>query len=141
MATDSSKIEILSLPQTSQDTASWLSDPNLPWLNSPSPQPQQQQRHQQPNQSQELSPRLDRPVSVSDQSPPPALTIKTTLAINNNTNVSNGLTSPITRLPVDLLLYIASLRFLTLNDIVQWRATASVFYNSIPLPNAAMVIT
>lgn len=46
---------------------------------------------------------------------------------------------PMARLPVDILLYIASLRFLTLNDIVQWRATASIFYNYIPMPNAAMV--
>ncbi|KAG0249596.1 hypothetical protein BG011_009107 [Mortierella polycephala] len=48
--------------------------------------------------------------------------------------------SPITRLPVDILLYIASLRFLTLNDIVQWRATASVFYHSIQIPHAAMIL-
>ncbi|KAI9235930.1 MAG: hypothetical protein BYD32DRAFT_452844, partial [Podila humilis] len=45
---------------------------------------------------------------------------------------------PMARLPVDILLYIASLRFLTLNDIVQWRATASLFYHSIPMPSAAM---
>ncbi|KAG0320180.1 hypothetical protein BG000_003665, partial [Podila horticola] len=44
------------------------------------------------------------------------------------------------RLPVDILLYIASLRFLTLNDIVQWRATASIFYHSIPMPSAAMIL-
>jgi hypothetical protein len=46
---------------------------------------------------------------------------------------------PILRLPEDILLYIASPRFLSLNDIVQWRATASVFHQSIPLPHAAMV--
>ncbi|KAF9572709.1 hypothetical protein EC968_009524 [Mortierella alpina] len=48
--------------------------------------------------------------------------------------------SPITRLPVDILLYIASLRFLSLSDIVRWRSTASVFYHSIPVPNAVMIL-
>ncbi|KAG0005091.1 hypothetical protein BGZ65_011985 [Modicella reniformis] len=48
--------------------------------------------------------------------------------------------SPIMRLPVDILLYIASPRFLSLNDIVQWRATASIFYQSISLPHATMIL-
>ncbi|KAF9360292.1 hypothetical protein BGX34_007861 [Mortierella sp. NVP85] len=47
---------------------------------------------------------------------------------------------PILRLPEDILLYIASPRFLSLNDIVQWRATASVFHQSIPLPHATMIL-
>jgi hypothetical protein len=149
------RLEILSLPATSQDTTSWLSDPSLPWLDSTSLQSQQQ-----PIPSQPLSP--SRPdlhhVSPSNPSSTPALTTAATAAtigINNNDNNNNnahtttntfvnnnillGSTSPITRLPVDILLYIASLRFLTLNDIIQWRTTARVFYHSIPLPNAAMV--
>ncbi|OAQ35111.1 hypothetical protein K457DRAFT_27909 [Linnemannia elongata AG-77] len=159
---NNNRIEILSLRATCQDTASWLSDPSLPWLDSSSllsQQPQQQQQQQQqPNPSHEpSSPRPDHnhPVSLTGQLPSPALTTATTTVIINNNNTNNNIThattiannnplhgsaSPITRLPVDILLYIASLRFLTLNDIVQWRATASVFYHSIPLPNAAMIL-
>ena len=158
---NNNRVEILPLPATSQDSTSWLSDPSLPWLDGSflqsqqSQQPQQQQQQQHSNPSHEpSSPHPDHrhPVSPTDQSSSPALTTAfTTVIINDNNNnnghastIANnnplhGPTSPITRLPVDILLYIASLRFLTLNDIVQWRATASVFYHSIPLPNAAMV--
>ncbi|KAG0234000.1 hypothetical protein BGW42_006981 [Actinomortierella wolfii] len=46
----------------------------------------------------------------------------------------------LTQLPMDILLMIASPRFLTIQDIVHWRASASVFYYTIPLPSAVMVL-
>ena len=105
-------------------SSSWLSDPGLPWISSTNTGGINVHCPHEPQAPPPTSPPRS---PMSDRVPPSAL------SSIPQTN------SPITRLPVDILLYIASLRFLTLSDIVRWRATASVFYHSIPVPNAVMV--
>ncbi|KAF9276441.1 hypothetical protein BGZ68_010008 [Mortierella alpina] len=110
-------------------SSSWLSDPGLPWISSTNTVANIIANNVHHPCEQKARPPTSPPRSpMSDRVPPSAF------SSIPQTN------SPITRLPVDILLYIASLRFLSLSDIVRWRATAPVFYHSIPVPNAVMIL-
>ncbi|KAG9319429.1 hypothetical protein KVV02_003864 [Mortierella alpina] len=112
-------------------SSSWLSDPALPWISTTNTVSVCNKVHYpcEPQAQPPTSPLTSPPRSpMSDRVPPSAL---------SSIPQAN---SPITRLPVDILLYIASLRFLSLSDIVRWRSTASVFYHSISVPNAILQV-